>query len=218
MTAQQETTGTWDAVATLLTYPGADTAPELVGACLLLEAGVDPLAEAARDFREFVEACEPTRLEELFTTVFDINPQCTLELGWHLYGEDYKRGSFLVDMRSIMAGVGVEESAELPDHLTHALRVLDRLPAPKDVQFSTEYVQPALVKMLEGYDDEKSPWRPLLVALLGALEARYGETVPIAGTPSAESQGPYDAVPAQSLCAGCEQDWPGAEEVRHAGK
>ena len=213
------TTGTWDAVATLLSYPDADATPELLAACTLLE-GVEGLDEAARDFRAFVEENEPTRREERFTTDFDINPKCTLELGWHLYGEDYKRGSFLVDMRGLMAAVGIEETPELPDHMTHALRVLDRLPAPKSDQLSTEYIQPALAKMLEGYDETESPWHPLLVAVLKTLEATFGETHEVVGNPSTESQGPYEAVPASSICAGCAQDWPGAEEeeVRHARK
>jgi len=30
---------------------------------------------------------------------FDINPACALEVGWHLFGEDYMRGQFLVRMR-----------------------------------------------------------------------------------------------------------------------
>ena len=183
-----------DAVSTLLAYPDADAAGELMGACRVLEQESVMLRSAAAAFRQFLEATEPTKREELYTSVFDINPTCTMELGWHLYGEDYKRGSFLVDMRRTMQMVGVEESAELPDHLTHALRVLGRLPTPKDIQFATEYVQPALAKMLEGYTDEASPWQPLLHAVLHTLEARYGETNPIVGNPSAESQGPYEPV------------------------
>ena len=63
MTTDATLTGAWDAVSTLLTYPDADTSPELVGACLLLEAGADPLAQAARDFRAFVESTEATKRE-----------------------------------------------------------------------------------------------------------------------------------------------------------
>lgn len=207
--------GSWSALATLLSYPDAQATGDLLAACGVLE-GMDELTNATRKFRDFVEITQPTKREELFTTAFDINPQCTLELGWHLYGEDYKRGSFLVDMRNLMAAVGIEETSELPDHITHALRVLDRLPAPKSDQFSTEYVQPALAKMLEGYADTQGPWHSLLVAALRALEARYGETRRVVGNPSTETQGPYEPVPASSLCAGCAPEWQGAEEDRHA--
>lgn len=192
------TQGTWDAASELVLYPDADAEAKLRAACLELEAVKGPLARAAADFRRFVETTDATRREEMFTTVFDINPTCTLELGWHLYGEDYKRGSFLVDMRQVMAAVGVEESAELPDHLIHALRVLQRLPAPKDALFSTSFVQPGLDRMLSGYSDESSPWRPVLAALLSALEACYGETKTAEGIPAAESPGPYEPAPSCS--------------------
>ena len=191
--------GLGDAVATLFRYPDASATADLLGACQLLEGAPAPLGRAAQRFHAFLERTEPTRREELFTTAFDINPQCSLELGWHLYGEDYKRGSFLVDMRGLMAAVGVEETPELPDHLTHALRVLDRLPSPKSEQFATDYVQPGVQRMLAGYEDIESPWHPLLVALLESLEATFGPTRAIEGNPSAESTGPYDPVPAQHL-------------------
>ncbi len=186
-----------DALSTLLLYPDADATSDLVTASRVVEqeaTAFPDLQQAAASFRAFLESTDDTKREELFTGVFDINPTCTMELGWHLYGEDYKRGSFLVDMRKTMHMVGVEESAELPDHLTHALRVLGRLPTPKDVQFSTDYVQPAIAKMLEGYTDASSPWQPLLTAVLGMLVSHYGETNEIVGNPSAESQGPYEPV------------------------
>ena len=28
-------------------------------------------------------------LQEMYTRTFDINAVCTLEVGWHIYGEDY---------------------------------------------------------------------------------------------------------------------------------
>ena len=71
-----------------------------------------PKGSAERDMRRFVKSVDGMALrdlEELFTRTFDINPQCTLELGWQLYGEDYNRGAFLVRMRELMREKGVEE-------------------------------------------------------------------------------------------------------------
>ena len=55
--------------------------------------------------------------EQLGDAYRDINPECTLEVGWQLYGEDYNRGAFLVRMRAWMRSVGVEERGELPADL-----------------------------------------------------------------------------------------------------
>ena len=74
-------------------------------------------------FPEFAEF-DPAGLEELYTRTFDINPVCSLETGWHLFGEDYNRGAFLVRMRGLLRQHGIEEGAELTDHLESALRVL----------------------------------------------------------------------------------------------
>ena len=76
------------------------------------------------DFPGF-EQLGSTELEELYTRTFDINPVCSLEVGWHLFGEDYNRGAFLVRMRGLLREHGIEEGAELPDHLESVLRVLD---------------------------------------------------------------------------------------------
>jgi nitrate reductase delta subunit len=190
MTAREP--GRWDAVSTLLLYPDAQAEADLTAASEWLIVNGDGLAEAARRFARFVADSDASVREERFTRTFDINPACSLELGWHLYGEDYKRGAFLVDMRQLIRGLGIEETQELPDHLIHALRCLERLPSPKVEQFSTAYLQPALSKMLEGYTSEDCPWRPVLVALLRELEAEYGETHLIESVPSAASPEPYE--------------------------
>src|SRR6266568_3182701 len=60
---------------------------------------------------------DPAR-QELYVQTFEFNPACTLELGWHLFGENYERGEFLVRMREQLRRHGIAESNELPDHLT----------------------------------------------------------------------------------------------------
>ena len=69
---------------------------------------------------------DPSR-QELYVQTFEFNPACTLELGWHLFGENYERGEFLVRMRDLLRRHGIAESTELPDHLTHVLALVGRL-------------------------------------------------------------------------------------------
>ena len=64
---------------------------------------------------------DDTQLEELYTRTFDLNPVCTPEVGWHIYGEQYRRGRFLVQARELLKIVGVDERGELPDHLMSLL-------------------------------------------------------------------------------------------------
>jgi nitrate reductase gamma subunit len=80
-------------------------------------------------------------IQELFISTFDWNPATTLDLGWHFYGEQYERGEFLVRMREELRRYGVAESTELPDHLTHTLRLLGRMDAAAAEKFTREFMR-----------------------------------------------------------------------------
>jgi nitrate reductase delta subunit len=115
-------------------------------------------------FLSFAADCEFSELEELFTRTFDMNPPTCLEVGWHLYGEDYKRGEFLVKMRQALAQYNLAESVELPDHMSHCLKLLAYM-EPEDAPVLAEgYLLPALKKILEGLKPE-NPFRGLLEGL-----------------------------------------------------
>ena len=75
-------------------------------------------------FGAYSEPRDLHELEETYARTFDINPACALEVGWHLFGEEYARGLFLVRLRGEMREHGVEESSELPDHITHVLALI----------------------------------------------------------------------------------------------
>lgn len=134
-----------------------------------------------------------TEIEELYTRTFDINPVCSLEVGWHLYGEDYNRGTFLVAMRGLMRSLGVEEGSELPDHLGSVLRVLGRMEPGQATPFAREYVLPAIGRMLEGFGEAPNPYRAVLEQVDAFLRERHGEPVKWEGPPETQ---PYP-------CGGC---------------
>ncbi|MBM4177102.1 MAG: hypothetical protein FJ213_13170 [Ignavibacteria bacterium] len=101
-------------------------------------------------------------LEELYTQTFDINPVSSLEIGWHLFGETYERGSFLVKMRETLRELAVEESADLPDHITHVLLALGRMEKEEQTEFSEMFIVPALNKILDTFEGKNNPYESLL--------------------------------------------------------
>jgi nitrate reductase delta subunit len=107
-------------------------------------------------------------LEELYTQTFDINPVSSLEIGWHLFGETYERGSFLVKMRETLRELAVEESAELPDHITHVLLALGRMDKAEQTEFSEMFFVPALNKILTAFEGKNNPYENLL-KIIGML-------------------------------------------------
>ena len=154
--------GLFVSLALLFEYPGPGYL-ENAGRCGTLIARSAPWAfEGFSDFLKPVEELPPEDLEELFTRTFDLNPSCALEIGWHLFGEDVRRGSFLVWMRDKLRTGGLSESGELPDHLSCALSLLDNM-APDDTdEFAATCLVPALEKMIQGFDGKENPYKSLL--------------------------------------------------------
>lgn len=128
--------------------------------------------EAQGNLGEFcsrIEEQKTEQLQESFVQTFDLNPICVLEVGWHLYGDNYDRGAFLVKTREQLRRHGVAESTELPDHLTHVLALLARMEPEEASAFAGQSVIPALDKMLAGIAGKTSPYEFLLVALRQTL-------------------------------------------------
>ena len=123
-------------------------------------------------FLQFVREKELTEIEETFTSTFDMRPSTCLEVGWHLYGEDYKRGQLLVKMRQTLGKNQIPESVELPDHMSHCLKLLAVLPDDEANILVKEYMKPALLKILKGIEQE-NPYRSALEFLDEILYELY---------------------------------------------
>ncbi len=165
-------------ISRLLAYPD-DHYVQLVELLYLIVQGeLPPAAKEVSKFGKYVEQCSGYELEEGYTRTFDVNPSCALEIGWHLFGEDYTRGQFLVRMRGELAKHKIPETVELPDHMTHALYVIAAMPEEEARLFSHACLFPALHKMLGSLDKTQSPYRHLLRCLLLVLEHDYGVSEP----------------------------------------
>lgn len=162
----------------LLRYPDARYAAALAAA-LDSTARADPgaAAELTR-FARAVEGRAETDLQELFTRTFDLNPVAALEVGWHLYGEDYARGAFLVRMRGLLRRHGIDEGGELPDHLASLVALLARLPAGEAADLAATAVAPAVEHMLPALETAESVFAPLLKAVWGLVTACAGRARP----------------------------------------
>ncbi|MFQ5633088.1 MAG: nitrate reductase molybdenum cofactor assembly chaperone, partial [bacterium] len=158
--------------ANLLSYPEKSRLAHIEAQQEALEA--EPaLREKVADFASYVMQTEITAIEEQFTNTFDLGAAYTLEIGWHLFGEDYRRGEFLVNMRQSLAEENLPESIELPDHISHCLELLARLDWEDAKAFANAYLQPAMKKILTGFPDE-NPYRCVVEVLQEILLDRYG--------------------------------------------
>jgi nitrate reductase assembly molybdenum cofactor insertion protein NarJ len=110
-------------------------------------------------------------MQELYVQSFEFNPACTLEIGWHIFGENYERGEFLVRMREQLRRHGIAESSELPDHLCHILPLLERLDPEEAADLVGQYVLPALGKIKDALNG--NTYQELIASTAARLEADY---------------------------------------------
>ncbi len=107
--------------ADLFRYPGPNYL-ERVNACqAMLDKKYPDIAPELLRFKEYVASQTQDTLEELFTRTFDVQPICYLDLGYVIFGEDYKRGAFLLHMQEEQLKVGNDCGTDLSDNLCNML-------------------------------------------------------------------------------------------------
>lgn len=165
---------TYDLLASALSYPDQELERKLAGFAETIKDVDTVLARAFGEWMELVKRLPLEDRQEAYARTFDMSPKCTLELGWHLFGEQYDRGTFLVWMRGQLRKFKLPESTDLPDHARHVLAVLGRLERESSDKFATACVLPALEIVRDGLVRMGSPYEGLVEAICGFLESRYG--------------------------------------------
>jgi len=196
------TNSLYKAFASLLEYPDAGWHERLdaIWEQLASESptAIGPLLEFTRDVGDLAL----TGLEERYTQTFDLNPVCTLDIGYHLFGENYKRGIFLANLRDTERRFELEEAGQLPDYLPVLLRLLDKLEDRELRQaLISDCIIPALGRMIETLCQAGSPYRGLVMSLEQLLrmeEVASSEEAALASCETARSRGPelYQISPA----------------------
>ncbi len=107
-------------------------------------------------FTNFVSNASQLELEELFTRSFDVQAITTLDLGYVLFGDDYKRGAVLVNLNREHREVGIECNSELADHLPNILRLLHKMRKPElRAELVDKIIAPAIRKIISEFNPEK---------------------------------------------------------------
>ncbi|MBS1943228.1 MAG: hypothetical protein JST38_20390 [Bacteroidetes bacterium] len=152
--------GQYALMAELFRYPGPDFHHRVAAVQGMFNAQYPEAAETLAPFVEWVRTTSAHRVEEVFSRTFHVQAICYLDIGFVIFGEDYKRGEFLVNMKQEQSLAGNDCGEELPDNLVNMLTLL---PLLKDDAFRAELagrvMMPALRKMLTEFSPEKSRLR-----------------------------------------------------------
>jgi nitrate reductase molybdenum cofactor assembly chaperone NarJ/NarW len=107
--------------------------------------------------------------EELYTRTLDLTPLTAPNVGYAVYGEDYRRGRFMSELNAEYARLGIDSSREIPDHLIPILRYLAvaEQPLPELLQL----LEPALHQIIHTLKtlEPKNLYLLLLEATLEAV-------------------------------------------------
>ncbi|MCB0713742.1 MAG: hypothetical protein KDD67_15555 [Ignavibacteriae bacterium] len=156
MTYTIEESRPFDLLADLFAYPEEGFAHRVEQIAVALEETLPAVAAELTRFREFVRNAEQIEVEEVYTRSFDVQAITTIDIGYVLFGDDYKRGALLVNLNREESEAGVDPGNELADHLPNVLRLLGRM---EDMALRQELVEkivaPAVNKIIGEFTPEK---------------------------------------------------------------
>ena len=165
-------------LAELFCYPEkASLKKALADINSILYASYPQLSNSLDEFAAFAESHSTDSMREYFIKTFDIQASCYLDIGYVLFGEDYKRGTFLVHMIEEHKKAQNDCGVELPDHLPNILRLLPKI---KDKKLAEELayslVLPALREMQKNFLDEVNVYKKLLQLLTSIIEVDFKDS------------------------------------------
>lgn len=142
----------YHSVADLFEYPDLEFPQKVRKVIDLLDGSYPEAVTELERFLELLPGEELRTMQELFTRTFDVQSATTLDVGYVLFGDDYKRGELLANLNREHLAVENDCRNELADHLPNLLRLLAKI---KDKDFADELVQeiiePALTVMISEF-------------------------------------------------------------------
>ena len=161
--------------AVIFDYPQAPITM-LIGDCAAILATDAPdVPDASAQLLDFQKAIAPKslgELQEIYTNAFDLRPDCTTNLGYHMFGDDARRGVFLAELKGRMEASGMDLGVELPDHLAFILHYLDLVEEERPVILE-DCLLPSVAKMVDVLKDSGNPYEHALRALLTLLRHQH---------------------------------------------
>ncbi|MBI3650893.1 MAG: nitrate reductase molybdenum cofactor assembly chaperone [Acidobacteria bacterium] len=161
----------YENLADLLDYPSNDWSAVVEDCKQRMNDEKPEIAGLLLAFFKDIEGLPIAVLQERYTQTFDLNPVCNLEIGYHLFGENYKRGIFLANLRETETPFALGQESQLPDYLPVLLRLLVKLEdAELRGDLISECLLPALNVMTAALQKAENFYGNLLAAVHAALK------------------------------------------------
>ena len=83
------------------------------------------MGSSVREFVAYLKGQPPIHAQECYTAVFDMDPAATLNMTYHMFGDNEKRAGMLAELQHAYEQAGWERiTGELPDYLPMMLEFL----------------------------------------------------------------------------------------------
>ena len=126
------------------------------------------------DFLLYFKTHSPIHLQEGYTAAFDMNPTTTLNLTYHLYGDNEKRADVLARLQQRYQDAGYERTTgELPDYLPMMLEFLSVCPDTENTELIWECLR-GLEDVVDHLQKAATPYAALLQPLIPMVANRIG--------------------------------------------
>ena len=94
---------------------------------------VEELPEKAEAMQQLIDTHNQLSIreqQEYYLKTFDVQAVCYLDIGYVLFGEDYKRAQLLVNLQNEHKNARIDCGSELGDHLPNVLSLLSKTADP----------------------------------------------------------------------------------------
>jgi len=136
-----------------LNYPDEKVREKITELHICLDKNYPDASGMMNEFFEFAKATSIWKWEEIYTRTFDVQAISTLDVGYILFGDDYKRGELLANLNREHIKFENNSSTELADHLPNLLLLLSK---HDDDDFKNDLVgliiKPALKKIINEFE------------------------------------------------------------------
>ena len=140
-------------LAELFEYPDAGYPERVQQIRKFLDGNYPEAAGEIGKFLDYLPADDLLTMQELFTRSFDVQAIATLDIGYVLFGDDYKRGEMLANLNREHLAAKNDCGTELADHLPNILRLMSLLKDEELIEdLAYAIVGPALLEMIGEFD------------------------------------------------------------------
>lgn len=162
-------------LSVLLQYPDHDMLSQMKA----IETEIDdmPSQEMKKSmvgFLLYLKGQSPIRLQEGYTAAFDMNPATTMNLTYHIYGDNEKRADMLAHLQQSYQDASYERTTgELPDYLPMMLEFLSVCPDTGNTRLIWECLR-GLEDFVDRLQQTAPPYAALLQPLVSVVANRLG--------------------------------------------